>query len=356
MGFFEDAWDAAGDAVGAVGDAIGDAVEGAVDAVEDAVDAVDEFAEDAVDALGELAEDALDALGELGEDALDAAGDVFAAFEELAEAAWDGATDLVDGAIDALGNAAEDAWEALSEAAEDAWNAIEEAGADAWEAISDAADALWEELTEELESAWEAAAGSAEALFDTAANLYERALAVIEKTVMWLGDLVEDAIRAIAMLGACLAGQIVHDLAEAGNVVANILKSPQTLPQAFRDDVRPLFPAVALEDVRFIQNASLTANMFGDGTSAMTFMRPEVLGVTLGYMIYVADGWDPAVPADRALMVHELVHVDQYRRFRFEDAFACAYGIGFASAGFSYEDNPLEAEAFAVQHAFAALP
>jgi hypothetical protein len=54
--------------------------------------------------------------------------------------------------------------------------------------------------------------------------------------------------------------------------------------------------------------------------------------------------------------VHELVHVEQYRKFRFEDAFACAYGVRYADAGLSYEDNPLEAEAFAVQEAYLAAP
>jgi hypothetical protein len=37
-----------------------------------------------------------------------------------------------------------------------------------------------------------------------------------------------------------------------------------------------------------------------------------------------------------------------------EAVFACAYGVGYADAGFSYEENPLEAEAFAVQGAYLA--
>jgi hypothetical protein len=52
-------------------------------------------------------------------------------------------------------------------------------------------------------------------------------------------------------------------------------------------------------------------------------------------------------------MVHEVTHVDQYRRFHFEDAFACAYGVGFVQSGFDYATNPIEAEAFAVEAAYA---
>ncbi len=53
-------------------------------------------------------------------------------------------------------------------------------------------------------------------------------------------------------------------------------------------------------------------------------------------------------------MVHEVAHVEQYRRFRAEDAFACAYGMGYIESGFDYATNPIEAEAFAIEAAYAA--
>jgi hypothetical protein len=355
MGFgLGDLIDAGADLVGDAADAIGDGIEGAIDTIEDVADAVDEFADDAVDALGDLAEEALEALEDLGEDALDTAGDIYAAFEELADAAWDGATDLVDGAVDTIGRAAEDAWQAIGDAADSAWGALEEASEDAWEAISDAADELWELVTQAVEAAWEVAVDAVELVADAAANVYERALATIEKSLLWLGELIEDIAQAIAMLGACLAGQVIHDLAEAENVLLNFWRPVHTLPDAFRQEVQPLFPDVPLGDVFYIQEAALSANTFGNGTDAMTFMNPEIAGVNLGYMIYIDAAWDPAVEEDRGLMVHELVHVEQYRQFRFEDAFACAYGIGFVSAGFSYRDNPLEAQAFDVQETYLA--
>lgn len=335
--------DAAGDALGAAGDALGDAFDDAVDAVEDVVDTVGDVAEDAIDALGDLAEDALDALGELGEEALDAAGDVFEAFEELAEDAWDGATDIVEEGIDAIAAAAEDAWEEIAEAAEEAW-----------EAISEAVEEVWEDALAAVERVWEATVDAVELAYEGATRAYEWALATIERTLLWLGDLIEDAIHAIAMLGACLAGIIVHNLAEADNVLLNFWKTPKKLPESFRPEARAIFPDVPLGDVFFIENASLSANHFSEQAAAMTFMNPEVAGINLGYMIYLAGTFDETVKSDRGLMVHELVHVDQYRRFRFEDAFACAYGVGFADAGFSYEKNPLEDQAFQVQRAYMA--
>lgn len=349
MGLFDDFVDAVGDAAGDVVDAVGDAIEEGADAVEDVVDTIGEVAEDAVDALGELAEDALDALGELAEDALDAAGDVYDAFADLAEEAVEGAIDLVEDGWSAIADAAEDAWESIEQAAEDAWRAIEEAVEDGWDAIVEAVEDVWDGLQAAVETAIEAAADAAEYAADAAASAYENVLDAIERTLTWLGDLIKDIAYAIAMLGACLAGIIVHTLAEADNILLNFWKLPKRLSSTMQAEAAPIFPDVPLDRVFYIENATLSANHFKSGTDAMTFSHVELAGVNFAYMIYVDDVIDDTNKIDRGLMVHELTHVDQYRKFRFEDAFACAYGIGFASAGFSYEENPLEAEAFAVQ-------
>ena len=354
MGLFGDVVDAVGDAAGDVVDAVGDAIEEGVDAVADAVDAIGDAAEDAVDALGELAEEALDALGELAEDALDAAGDVYEAFADLAEAAVEGAVDLVEDGWSTIADAAEDAWEAIEDAAEDAWEAIEDAAENAWDAIVAAVEEVWESIQTAVETAIEAAADAAEYAADAAARAYENVLDAIERTLTWLGDLIKDIAYAIAMLGACLAGIIVHTLAEADNMLINFWKLPKRLSDTMQAEAAPLFPDVPLDRVFYIENATLSANHFKSGTDAMTFSHVELAGVNFAYMIYVDDVIDDTQKTDRALMIHELVHVDQYRKFRFEDAFACAYGIGFASAGFSYKDNPLEAEAFAVQDVYAS--
>jgi ElaB/YqjD/DUF883 family membrane-anchored ribosome-binding protein len=346
VGLFDDFVDAVGDAVDAVGDAIEDAVEDTVDAVEDVVDAIGDAAEDAVDALGELAEDAIDALGDLAEDALDTVEDVYEAFAELAEEVVEGAVDIVEQGWNALADSVEDAWEAIADAAEDAWQSIEDAAESAWEDITDAVETLWEDAQHAVETVFEAAADAAEHLAD--------AVDAMEATLTWLGDLIKDIAYAIAMLGACLAGIIVHNLAEADNILLNFWKVPKRLSDRIKTDAAPLFPDVPLDRVLYIENASLSANHFSDGTDAMTFSHVEIAGVNFAYMIYVKDTIDDTVLTDRGLMIHELVHVDQYRRFGFEDAFACAYGVGFADAGLSYENNPLEAQAFAVQRAFVA--
>ncbi len=302
--------------------------------------------------MGELAEDALDALGELAEDALDAADDVYDAFADVAEAALEGAVDLVEDGWNAIADAAEDAWESIEEAAEDAWRGIEEAVEDGWDAIVEAVEDVWDGIQAAVETAIEAASDAVEYAADAAASAYEHALDAIERTLTWLGDLIKDIAYAIAMLGACLAGIIVHTLAEADNILLNFWKLPKRLSNTLQAEAAPIFPDVPLDRVFYIENATLSANHFKSGTDAMTFSAVELAGVNFAYMIYVDDVIDDTVKLDRGLMVHELTHVDQYRKFRFEDAFACAYGIGFASAGFSYKDNPLEAEAFAVQDVY----
>ena len=352
MGLFGDLVDAVGDAADAVGDAVTDAVEGAVDSVEDVVDAIGDVAEDAVDALGELAEDALEALGEFAEDALDTAEDVYEAFSDLAEEAVEGAVDLVEDGWNAIADAAEDAWEVIEDAAERTWDTIEKEVEGAWAEITEGIEDIWDGVQRAVEAAFEAAAEAVEHLANAAASAYETVLDAIERTLAWLGDLIKDIAYAIAMLGACLAGILIHSLAEADNILLNFWKVPRRLSGAMKAEAEPLFPGVPLDRVFYIENATLSANHFNGSTDAMTFSHVEIAGVNFAYMIYVDDVIDDKVIADRGLMIHELVHVDQYRKFRFEDAFACAYGVGFAGSGFSYEDNPLEAEAFAVQDAY----
>jgi hypothetical protein len=352
VGLLGDLVDAVEDAADAVGDAVEDAVEDAVDAVEDVVDAVEDVAEEAVDALGELAEDALEDLGEFAEDALETAEDVYDAFADLAEEAVEGAVDLVEDGWNAITDAAEDAWEGIEDAAESAWEGIEGAVEDAWDEITEAVEDLWEGAQQAVEAAFEAAADAVEHLADAAASAYETAVDAIERTLTWLGDLIKDIAYAIAMLGACLAGILIHTLAEADNILLNFWKLPKKLSGTMRAEAAPLLPSVPLDRVFYIENATLSANHFNGSTGAMTFSQVEIAGVNFAYMIYVDNVIDDQLLEDRGLMIHELVHVDQYRKFGFEDAFACAYGIGFASAGFSYKDNPLEAEAFAVQDAY----
>jgi gas vesicle protein len=352
VGLLGDIVDGIGDAIEEGADAVGDLIEDGAEALEDAAEAIGDAAEDAIDALGDLAEDALDALGDLAEDALETAADVYEAFADLAEDAIEGAVQIVEDGWNAIADAAEDAWEAIQDAAEAAWETIADAAEDAWEAIVESVEAVWDGIQAAAEKAIEAAADAAEAVADAASRAYENVVDALERTLMWLGDLIKDIAYAIAMLGACLAGILVHTLAEADNILLNFWKLPKRLSDTIKAEAAPLFPDVPLDRVFYIENATLSANHFDGGTDAMTFSHVELAGVNFAYMIYVDDVVDDTRVEDLGLMIHELVHVDQYRKFGFEDAFACAYGVGFAGAGFSYENNPLEAEAFAVQAAY----
>jgi phage-related minor tail protein len=356
MGLFGDIVDAVGDAAGDVVDAVGDAIEDGVDAVGDAIEDVVETVEDAVDAIGDVAEDALEELAELAGDALDAAEDVYDAFAELAEEAWKEATDFAEDAWNTIADAAEDAWKEISDAAEDAWESISEAAEDAWDAVVEAVEDAWERVQAAVEVAVEAAAAAVEHIYDAAASAYENAVDAIERALTWLGDLIKDVAYAIAMLGACLAGIIVHNLAEADNILTNFWKLPKRLSDAMKAEAAPLFPNLPLDRVYYIDDANLSANHFGKNADAMTFSHVELAGVNFAYMIYIDDAWSEGTKAEKGLMIHELVHCEQYRRFGFEDAFACAYGVGYADAGFSYENNPLESQAFDVQAAYLATP
>ena len=356
MGLFGDVVDAVGGAIEDGVDAVGDAIEDGVDALGDAAEAVGEAVEDVVDAIGEVAEDAYDALEELAGDALDAAGDVYDAFADLAEEAWKEATDFAEEAWNTIADAAEDAWDEIAEAAEAAWETVADAVEDAWDAVVEAVEEAWEEIREAAEVAFEKAAAAAERLYDAAASAYENVVDALERTLLWLGDLIKDLAYAIAMLGACLAGIIVHNLAEADNILTNFWKLPKRLSDALKTELAPLYPNLPLERVFYIDDANLSANHFGKNADAMTFSHVEIAGVNFAYMIYIDDAWREATKTEKGLMVHELVHCEQYRRFGPEDAFACAYGMGYADAGFSYEKNPLEVQAYDVQAAYVAAP
>jgi hypothetical protein len=78
----------------------------------------------------------------------------------------------------------------------------------------------------------------------------------------------------------------------------------------------------------------------------MTMSGVTLAGVTLSHLIYITEPWDPNDDTDRVLMAHELVHVLQYRRLVTDQAFGCAYGVGYMEAGFDYRKNRMEAVAY----------
>ena len=366
FGFIEDVVDAAGDAfeagadwvagaaedaadaiVGAaedIADAVGDAAEAIVGAVEDVADAIGDAAEAAVDAIEDAVDDALEELGDAVDDIWEAAQEVWDDVTHAVEDAWEVGAEGVEEAGDSVAAAAEEAWSTISEAAEDAWDAVATAAEDSWNAAVDAA-----------EEAWERAEAVVTAGVDAMVAAYEWAVQAATDAIEWLGGLIVDLAELFAQLGACLAGQVVYRVAKAGNIIANIDRPPRLLPAAFRSSVVRVFgggsvgTAVNTADfatVLVIDDALLSANWFSSGTDAMCFGGTSYYGVTVGGLIFLDQPWDPTVEADAELMAHELVHTTQQRRFVNETGFACAYGIGFAQAGFDYRSNPLEQEAY----------
>ncbi len=365
MGLFGDivdaVGDAAGDAVGAVVDAAGDVVEAVGDAaeavgeaVEDAAEAVGEAVEDAVDAVADAASDAVDAIADAVDDALGAVAEAAEGVWDAAEAVWNDVTGVAEDIWEGVAGGVEDAWEALGDAADAAWDAATGAVEDAWGAVTEAAEDAWDAVSSAAEDAWEEAVALVEATIDQLGRLYEWAVEAAERAVEWLGGLIVDIGELFLQLGACIAGQVVYQLAKSYNVIANALRPLRTLSEDFKNDMAVVFGGTRFDDVVFVDEAALSANVFSDDTDAMTFAGLTIAGVTVNTMIFMRDAFDETDNASRELMAHELVHATQYRRFLTEPAFACAYGIGYAQAGFDYASNPLEAEAFSFVTANAA--
>lgn len=356
-GIIGDVVDAAGDVAGDVVDTVGDAVGDAADAVEDIIDATGDAVGDAVDAVGDAMSEAIEAVGDAASDAIDAVEDAvedaLGALDKAAsdtwgavEDAWDHVVDAAEDAWEAVANAADDAWDIVADGAEDAWEAAASAAEDAWETMEASASEAWDILAEGAETAWDRIDAIAEAGIDEISKAYEWAMETAEQAIEWLGGLFVELAELIVQLGACLAGQIVYRVAKAATVIANIGKMPKLLSPDFQSEMRTVFSGASFSPVVYVDDATLSANWFGNGTDGMTFAGVTIVGLTLNTVIYLDRTWNETNDDDRKLMAHELVHVLQYRRFLTEPAFACAYGIGFAQGGFKYRSNPLEAEAY----------
>ena len=265
---------------------------------------------------------------------------------EIARAAPVGRSDDGDHRVNTVADAAEDAWNTFTDAAEDAWDAVAAAAEDAWEAVEEAASDAWDAVVDGAEAAWDRAAAIVEAGIDELSKAYEWAVEAAQDAIEWLGGLFVELAELFLQLGACLAGQVVYRVAKAGNVIANIYRPPALLSSDFKSDMGTVFSGAGFDTVFYVDDATLSANWFGDGTDGMTFAGVTIAGVSVSNVIYLDATWDETNDEDRKLMAHELVHVLQYRRFITESGFACAYGIGFAQAGFDYRANPMEDEAY----------
>lgn len=96
------------------------------------------------------------------------------------------------------------------------------------------------------------------------------------------------------------------------------------------------FPQLNLNDVELRTDATLA-------------IAAKYRGITLGKTIYLRGGFNDGSPNDMQLLMHELVHVDQFRRLG-RMTFACEYGMGVLLT-WDHDEIPLEKEAIAFKRA-----
>ena len=118
--------------------------------------------------------------------------------------------------------------------------------------------------------------------------------------------------------------------------LANLHRVEQRLSPETIARLQPLFPNLDLGRIRIKDHANLPPNWF-------KFMV-HADAMSFNERLYFVNTFNENDPRFLRLLVHELVHTDQVRRYGGEIRFACAYGIGHLEAD-GYENNPLEVEA-----------
>jgi hypothetical protein len=159
--------------------------------------------------------------------------------------------------------------------------------------------------------------------------------------------------RPSATLG-CDLGTTVFRETKRATQIANLGRRAHPLRADTISRLQRLFPHLDLTEVRVRSHSRLPPNRFRE--------RGSIYAMTFGRTIYWRDELDEDDPRDIVALIHELVHVDQVRRFGGESGFACAYGAGYLEGGgqlpryirdpSAYHHNPLEAEAYSFEAAF----
>lgn len=125
----------------------------------------------------------------------------------------------------------------------------------------------------------------------------------------------------------------------------------QTIPAEFRKALQPFFPSDVLSDVRVARGRSSEPAFYPQLRSLGIRNAPafsEMAGITFRNVIVHVDS------LSRTLLFHELVHAVQYKHLGLQ-GFAQRYVRGFLSGG-SYEEIPLEKQAYELEAKFATNP
>jgi hypothetical protein len=128
-------------------------------------------------------------------------------------------------------------------------------------------------------------------------------------------------------------------------------KRAQPIPAEFIAQLDPFFPAEVLSTVKVVRGRApepgfyTLVRMMGI-RNAPPFS--EMAGITFEDVVVHGE------PLSLPLLFHELVHAVQYKHLGL-DGFASRYVRGFLSGG-SYEEIPLEKQAYELEQRFAANP
>jgi len=159
--------------------------------------------------------------------------------------------------------------------------------------------------------------------------------------------------RHVEPIGCALGRTVFRETKRATQFV-NVRRPRRRVPAAAATVLAPWFPDLDLSTVRIRTSCRLPPNRFDT--------EGRIYAMTFGSTIYWRDEFDDDDPTELVRLAHELVHVDQVRRFGGESAFACAYGRGYVEGGGelpayidnvdAYRRNPLEAEAYRFEAQF----
>ena len=115
---------------------------------------------------------------------------------------------------------------------------------------------------------------------------------------------------AIAPVG-CTLGRGIYREARRSAAIANLNRRPQEVGAELQGLLRVLFPDLDVERIRYRTGCRLPPNRFRE--------TGWVLAMTFGYTIYWRGAFDERDPKDVVNFLHEVVHVDQVRRFGGEE-------------------------------------
>src|SRR4029079_5090877 len=101
------------------------------------------------------------------------------------------------------------------------------------------------------------------------------------------GGLLVDIGQMFLELGACLAGQIVYQLAKTDNILMNLDRPIRLLPEPFQSEMTALQGGPGFQKSFCIDGARLSANTFSSGTAAMTFAGVTLAGISVTNLIFV---------------------------------------------------------------------